>query len=85
MRIRVRVHPRASRNRVVRHPDDTLEAWLTAPPVEGAANTALCQLLAEALGLPARTVVVVQGARSRHKVVELPLDVAGLRRALPPA
>ena len=51
-----------------------LKVRLTAPPVDGAANEALVALLAERLGVPKRQVVIVRGATSRLKVVE----VAGL-------
>ena len=44
---------------------------LTAPPVDGAANEALVALLAERLGVPKRQVVIVRGATSRLKVVEV--------------
>ena len=44
---------------------------LTAAPVDGAANEALVALLAERLGVSKRQVVVVRGATSRQKVVEV--------------
>ena len=40
-----------------------------APAVEGAANTALVRLLAEALGIARRDVQIVAGATSRQKLV----------------
>ena len=49
--------------------------WLTAAPVDGAANEALVALLAERLGVPKRQVVIVRGATSRQKVVEI-VDVS---------
>jgi len=48
-----------------------LKVRLTAPPVDGAANEALVALLAERLGVPKRQVVIVRGATSRQKVVEV--------------
>lgn len=58
---------------------ERLKARLTAPPVDGAANEALVALLAERLGIPKRQVVIVRGATSRQKVVEVvglsPADV----------
>lgn len=66
----VRVTPRARRNALTLE-GDTLRAWLTAPPVEGAANTALLALLAERLGLPKRAVTLLRGESSREKLVAI--------------
>jgi uncharacterized protein YggU (UPF0235/DUF167 family) len=54
--------------------DGTLALRVTAPPVEGAANAAVCSVLAEALGVPTTAVVLAHGARGRDKLVR----VAGL-------
>ncbi len=45
---------------------------VTAPPVEGAANEAVTRLLARALGVAARDVVIERGHRGRRKVVTVP-------------
>ena len=66
----VRVTPRARRNTLTLE-GETLRAWLTAPPVEGAANAALLALLAERLGLPKRAVTLLRGETSREKLVAI--------------
>jgi uncharacterized protein len=71
VRISVRVQPRASKNEVVGIHGDALKVRLTAPPVNGAANVALVELLADTIGIPARAITIVAGASSRMKVVEL--------------
>lgn len=70
MRITVRVIPRSRRN-VIEWDGGVLKVRLTAPPVDGAANEALLDLLAEKLGMPRRALSIIQGATSRQKVVEL--------------
>jgi uncharacterized protein YggU (UPF0235/DUF167 family) len=67
--LRVRVIPRARSNTLTHDPSGTLRARLTAPPVEGAANRALVELLASRLGLKRGDLEVVQGARGRDKLV----------------
>ena len=67
--LRVRVIPRARSNALTRDPSGGLRARLTAPPVEGAANRALVELLARELGLKRGDLEVVQGARGRDKLV----------------
>jgi uncharacterized protein YggU (UPF0235/DUF167 family) len=42
-----------------------------APPVDGAANTALIRLLASELRVPASSIRIVSGATARQKVVEV--------------
>ena len=76
MLITVRVIPRSSKN-VLEWKQGTLKARLTAPPVDGAANEALQELLAKRLALPRRAISIVRGATSRQKVVE----IAGLTLA----
>ena len=56
---------------------DALRVRVNAPPVEGAANEAVVEVLAKALGVAKRRVSIVSGERSRSKVVE----VSGLTAA----
>jgi len=70
MRIAVRAHPGASHERV-RWEGDVLHVWVTARAVEGAANRALLEALARALGVRRSAVTLVAGERGRDKVVEV--------------
>jgi uncharacterized protein (TIGR00251 family) len=76
----VRVTPRAARDAIGPWRQGRLTIRTTAPPVDGAANKALCQLLASTLRLPASAVQVVRGQRGRDKLVRImgltPDDVA---------
>jgi uncharacterized protein len=82
MRYVVQAHPRAAQQRVELLKDGTLAVWVRAPAVDGRANDALVAALAARLGLRPRDVQLVRGDRSRHKIVELPLDAATVRRRL---
>ena len=56
---------------------------VTAPPVDGKANAALCRLIAERVGVPRRAVEVVRGQSVRDKVVRVDgVEPAALREAL---
>jgi uncharacterized protein YggU (UPF0235/DUF167 family) len=44
---------------------------VTAPPVEGRANAALCRLLAKAAGVPPSAVTVIRGQTGRDKLVRI--------------
>ena len=56
---------------------------MSAPPVDGKANAALCALVAERAGVPRSRVTVVRGAAARDKVVRVEgIEPAALRAAL---
>src|SRR5688572_1196850 len=67
--IDVRVIPRATKAGIAGIRDGALLVRLHAPPVEGAANDELIEILAAALGVPRRAVTILSGARSRNKRV----------------
>jgi len=71
VRVDVEVKVRASQSRVLGIKADRLSVALAAPPVDGAANAALIETLAEHFDLPRRQVQLIAGERSRRKVVEL--------------
>jgi uncharacterized protein (TIGR00251 family) len=69
--IAVRVIPRASRSGVAGTRDGALLVRLHAPPVEGAANAELIELLAHLFEVPRRNVSILSGATSKHKRVKV--------------
>lgn len=80
---RVRVVPRAKQQAVTGVEDGVLCVRLAAPPVEGKANEALRDLLADRLGVRRSAVRIEVGERSRHKVVSVEgLHPDAIRRAL---
>jgi uncharacterized protein (TIGR00251 family) len=82
-RLAVRVQARAHRDEIAGERAGSLLVRVTAPPVEGKANAAVCRLIAKRLGLAPGRVVVVRGASSRDKLVEIDgLEAAELRRLL---
>ncbi len=69
--IDVRVVPRAGRSGVAGLRAGALLVRLTAPPVDGAANAELVDVIAAAAGVPRKAVSLVSGDRSRLKRVQL--------------
>ena len=65
----VLVTPRAARERIGPVVDGRLKVAVTAPPVEGEANAAVCALLAKALGVSRGAVTVVRGDSGRRKTL----------------
>jgi len=67
----VRVQPRAHKNAVVGELGDALKIALTAPPVDGRANEACIDFLAELLDIPRSSISIVSGQSNRNKVVRV--------------
>jgi len=67
----VRVQPRARQNAVVGVRDHSLLIKVNAPPVDGAANVAVIEVLSGALHLPKSTLSIEQGSKSRDKSVKV--------------
>ena len=82
-KLAVRVQAQARRDEIAGQRGGSLLVRVTAPPVEGKANAAVCRLLAERLGLAPGRVAVVRGAGSRYKLVEIDgIEPGELRRRL---
>jgi hypothetical protein len=79
IRFDVVVIPRAARTAVGGRRGGALVVRVSAPPVEGAANEAVVEAVARALGLPRGAVAIERGQRGRRKVLSAP---AGARAAL---
>jgi uncharacterized protein len=68
----IRVTPRASKNEIVElQSDGTVKIHLTAPPVEGKANEALVEFLAQVLEVSKSRIQVVAGVTGRDKLVTI--------------
>jgi uncharacterized protein len=65
------VVPRSSRNQIVGVEGGVVKIKLTAPPVEGAANAALIEFVAEWLGVRRSAVSIVRGDKARNKLVRV--------------
>lgn len=71
-KLNIRVLPRSSKNEVVgQMADGTLKVKLTAPPVDGAANEALIELLAEYFDTSKSKIKIVRGLTNKNKVIEI--------------
>ena len=81
--LRVRLQPRARRDEVVGEREGAVLIRVTAPPVDGKANDALCRLVAKKAGVAPSRVTVIRGHTSRDKTLAVEaVDIATLRAAL---
>lgn len=72
MRVLVQVKPGASRAAVGGEREGALLIAVNAQPTGGQATAAALKALAKALGVAPREVVLLRGATSRTKLVEVP-------------
>lgn len=70
--IDVLVQPRASKNEVLGPGEDgRIKVRVTAPPVGGAANKGLIELLASHFDVPKKNITILLGAGSRRKRIKI--------------
>jgi len=69
--VSIRLQPRAKRDEVVGERGDAIVVRVTAPPVDGKANAALCRFIARSIKIPSTRVSVVRGQTSREKTVRV--------------
>ena len=68
---KVQVVPRSSRSEVAGEHNGSLRVRVSAPPVEGAANKELTQVLAKAFKVSRSAVSILSGQNSRLKQVSI--------------
>ena len=79
----IRVQPRAKRTEVVGERAGAVVIRVSAPPVDGKANEAVCRLIAERAGVPRSAVRIVRGEGARDKLIRVDgLSADRLREAL---
>jgi uncharacterized protein (TIGR00251 family) len=67
----VKIHPRAKKNAITGEVGDALKLALTAPPIDGRANDACIEFLANLLEVPRSSVTIASGQTSRRKVIRV--------------
>ena len=69
--LKIRVIPNARKSEFSGYRDGELVLRLNAPPVEGKANKAAVDFLAEYFGVTRSAVVLLRGESSRHKIFQI--------------
>jgi uncharacterized protein len=71
MRIYIKVHPRASRSKIEKISEGEYEVWITAPPVDGKANSMLIELLADFFNVSKSLINIAGGKTAKTKIVDI--------------
>ena len=69
--LKIKVEPRSSRKGISGVVDDAIKIKVNAPPVGGAANEELIEVLSEEFGIKKTSIKILRGMSSRNKVVEI--------------
>lgn len=84
-RIEVRLRPRGHADGLLGFESGVLQARVSAPPVDGKANKALCRLVAKRAGVAPSRVHVARGEKSRQKLLLVEgIDEESLKAKLAP-
>lgn len=70
MKLSVMVKTNARKNEVVKVDDSTFRVAVTISPIEGKANKAVIELLAEYFDVPKSSVYIHSGVAGRKKIIE---------------
>lgn len=71
LRLRIYTQPKASRDEIVGLHGDELKVAITAPPVDGKANSHIIKFLAKEFAVAKSRIKIVKGQLSRHKLIEI--------------
>ena len=69
--LNIKVEPRSSRKGIAGIAGDTIKVKVHAPPVGGAANEELIEVLSEKFSIKKSSIRILRGESSRNKVVEI--------------
>ena len=80
--LNLHVQPGARQTEIAGLHGEALKIRLAAPPVDGKANAALIEFVAERLGVAKSAIRLKSGQTSRRKVLEIEADEAFVRHRL---
>jgi uncharacterized protein (TIGR00251 family) len=68
MRLKIKLHPNSSQEKIVKLNDEEYEVWIKEKPIDGKANEELIKLLKKHFKKPVK---IVSGLKSRNKIIEI--------------
>ncbi len=71
MLIKVKVHPEAKKEALIRK-GDNFEIWIREKPIKSQANQALINALTNYFECPRSDIRLIKGFRQRNKIFEIP-------------
>lgn len=74
MKVNVIAHPNAKKPRIEKDLLDTIHVYVHEPPLEGRANNAIREALAEYFSVKRSSVILQSGEKSKNKLFEILKD-----------
>lgn len=71
MRLTIKVHPKASRAKIVRSGDLITDIYVTVVPENGKANDEVIKLLSKNLKIAKSKITIVSGHTSKIKIIDI--------------
>jgi len=71
MKISIIAHPNAKKPRIEKDLLETLHVYVSEPPLEGKANRAVVEALAEFFKVKRNKVLLISGDKSKNKIFEI--------------
>ena len=68
---KLKVHPDAKVNKIIKKGPDSFELWVKAPAERGLANAAAIGLLAAEIKTEPKRILLIKGAKSPAKIVKV--------------
>lgn len=68
---KIRVQPRASKTEIAGLYGDSLKIKVASPPVDGIANKACLEFLADKLGVSKSSISLISGFKGRNKTIKV--------------
>jgi len=68
MKIKIKLHPNSSQEKIVNISEEEYEVWIREKPIDGKANEELIKILKKHFK---KEVKIVHGLKSREKIVEV--------------
>jgi uncharacterized protein (TIGR00251 family) len=79
------VQPKASRTRITGLHDGSIKLTITAPPIEGKANSQVTTFMAKLFKIPKSSITLMSGHQGRHKRIAIAgITQDEIRRILAP-
>lgn len=71
LQLRIYLQPKASRDEIIGLHGDELKIAITAPPIDGRANTHLIKFMAKQCAVAKSSVSIMKGELNRHKTLQV--------------
>ena len=65
------IQPKSSRDKIIGLHGNELKIAITAPPIDGKANSHLVKYLSKAFKVPKADVIILKGLQGRHKQIKV--------------